>query len=210
MTNQKLRSKVVSGLRWTASTRAVGQLITWSSTLILVRLLTPADYGLVTMATVVSSYLLILGEMGLSAALIQRPNLDLVTKRNVFGFLLICGLSLFAVSVLLAPLISQYFLEPRVESLVLIVAIQFLLIPFAVIPQANLATEMRFGALGNAGLASAVIGALATLALAYLGFGPYALASGIVVVLLSRVIILNVIAPFSTAPCSVRRRWQVS
>lgn len=196
MPNDFLRKQVVSGLRWTAFTRSVTQLFTWSATLLVMRFLTPTDYGLVAMATIVSSYLMLLGEMGLSVALIQRPDLDLTTKRSVFGFLLLSGLVLFVTAALLTPLASRYFAEPQLMPLILIVAVQFLLIPFTVIPQANLSTEMRFAALGTTALISGIVSALATLCLAYFGFGAYALVAGSVILLLSKAIMLNVLAPF--------------
>ncbi len=190
----------MSGLRWTTLTRGTTQLLTWAATLIVMRLLTPTDYGLMAMATIVSTYLTIIGEMGLSVALIQRQDTDLTTKRNVFGFLLVGGLVLFLTTTLLAPFVTRYFSEPRLTPLIFVVAVQFLLIPFTVIPQASLSIAMRFGALGTAGLISATVGALATLSLAYFDFGAYALVIGAVMITFSKAVMLNLFAPFFHRP----------
>ena len=200
MNDQALKDKVVSGLRWTVLTRGTTQLFTWVATLIVARLLNPSDYGLVAMATIVSSYLMLLGEMGFSVALIQRRELDETTRRSVFGFLLLGGGILFVALSGFAPLISRYFSEPRLTPLILVVGVQFLLIPFSVIPQANLSIAMRFRALGTAGLASATMGAVTTLWLAYCHFGAYALVVGTVVTAFSRAVILNILAPFLRRP----------
>jgi O-antigen/teichoic acid export membrane protein len=47
-----LRSQVFSAIRWTAGARAISQVMTWAITLVVVRLLTPADYGLLAMASI--------------------------------------------------------------------------------------------------------------------------------------------------------------
>jgi len=52
-----LRSQALSGLRWSASVRLASQVFTWAITLVVIRLLTPADYGLLAMATVFVSFL---------------------------------------------------------------------------------------------------------------------------------------------------------
>jgi len=67
-----LRSQALSGFRWTASVRLLSQVITGAITLIVIRLLTPADYGLLAMATVFVSFLAMFSEMGLGLLWCKR------------------------------------------------------------------------------------------------------------------------------------------
>ena len=200
MSGGSIRHRVLSGLRWTVLARSTMQLITWASTLIVVRLLSPTDYGLLAMATVVAFYLMMLGEMGLTAALVQRRDIDLATQRSIFGALLIAGVLLFALSSALAPLVARHFSEPRIVPMIVMVSAQFLIMPFTVISQAILSKEMRFSALGIAGIVNALVGATVTLIAAYCGAGAYALILGILVSALARAISINISAPFLHRP----------
>ena len=66
-----LKKRALSGMRWTVSARVLVQLITWPSTIVVMRLLNPRDYGLVAMSTVVIGFVSLFGEPGLAAGLVQ-------------------------------------------------------------------------------------------------------------------------------------------
>lgn len=200
MNSDQIQIRVLSGLRWTVLARSSMQLITWFATLFVVRLLSPTDYGLVAMSTVVAFYLVMIGEMGLTAALVQRRDIDLGAERSIFGALLIAGGALFMLSAALAPLVARHFSEPRIVPMIILVSAQFLVLPFSVIPQARLSKELRFAALGIAGVASALAGATVTLLSAYLGYGAYALIFGNLASVLVRAASINFMSPFLHSP----------
>jgi len=104
-----LRSQALSGFRWTASVRLLSQVITWAITLIVIRLLTPADYGLLAMATVFVSFLAMFSEMGLGAAVVQKADVDVTLLRRVFGVVLVIHFTLAALLFLSAPLIAAFY-----------------------------------------------------------------------------------------------------
>ena len=60
-----LRARVLSGLFWVGGTRLLGQILTWAITIVVIRLLTPGDYGLLAMATVFMGFLSLVAEAGL-------------------------------------------------------------------------------------------------------------------------------------------------
>ena len=64
-----MRKQILSGLKWTAGAKFCGQIITWGITLIVMRLLTPDDYGLLAMASVFIAFMLMIAEAGLANAL---------------------------------------------------------------------------------------------------------------------------------------------
>ena len=200
MTDGNSRASVLPGLRWATLSRGIMQLITWSATFLVVRLLSPSDYGLVAMATVIASYLTLLGELGFGTALIQKRTQDSETLRSVFGALITTGAVLFAVAAVAAPLVARYFKEPALVGLSTLAAAQFLLMPFTVIPMATLSIHLQFRAIGIAGMASALFGAACTLTMAYFKYGPYALIVGTLLGSVARVVALNVMAPFLSAP----------
>jgi O-antigen/teichoic acid export membrane protein len=173
-----LRSPVISALRWTVVSRLLMQAITWTATIVSVRLLTPSDYGIVTVATLLSNYLIILGEAGFGSAIVQRQTRDRATLVAVFSVLAIAGAVLAGIVFVLAPFIGTLFHEPRATPVMRLAALQFLLLPFGTIPGAVLQLNFRFKELGIANLAGAITSSLTVVGLALAGAGPFALVGG--------------------------------
>src|SRR5262249_58060765 len=68
-----MRRKVVASLLWQGSASLVGQAISWLVTLIVIRLLSPSDYGLVAMASLSISFLMLVGDLGVGAVVVPNP-----------------------------------------------------------------------------------------------------------------------------------------
>jgi O-antigen/teichoic acid export membrane protein len=176
------------------------QLITWIITLVVIRLLTPSDYGLLAMATVVIGFLAMLSDLGLGQALVQRADVsEEVLRRMVAAILLSHGLLAVGVA-LAAPLVALVFDEPAVTPIVRVLCLQFPIAAFGVVPDALLQRRMEFRARSMVDLTGTVIGASTTLALALMGKGVWALVAGSITVHLARAIGLNLCAPFLGRP----------
>src|SRR5579884_2311851 len=91
MDSEVVRKSVMTGLRWSAASRAAVQGISWAITLMVVRLLTPHDYGLATQVGIVTGYITLLGELGLSVGLVQQRITEEQKLRKVFALLLVMG-----------------------------------------------------------------------------------------------------------------------
>jgi O-antigen/teichoic acid export membrane protein len=107
-----LRAQVLTGLKWTAAGRFMAQLATWGITIVVMRLLTPGDYGLLSLATIFIALFSLVAEAGLSAGVVQSPDVSLVQLRQIFGAVivmntLLCLLTAFV----LAPVAAHYFLS---------------------------------------------------------------------------------------------------
>lgn len=195
-----LRSQALSGFRWTASVRLLSQVITWAITIFVIRLLSPMDYGLLAMATIFIEFLLMFSEFGLGPALVQKPNLDEPTLRQTFGLVLLINLTLAVLLVLLAPLVGVFFAEPRVVPVVRVLALQFVIGAFSIIPNVLLLRRMEFRNRSLMDLSGAVIASFTTLAMAFAGAGVWALIVGSMVGQLWRTIVINLLAPFLLRP----------
>lgn len=195
-----LKNKVMSGLRWTAGAKFLSQLITWCITIVIIRLLSPADYGLMELSVVFVSFLVMLNELGLGAAIVQRKTLDNSALRSVFGLVLLISVFFCLVLVLVAPVIASFYNEPRLILLVRALAMQFLLMGFVVLPQSLLLREMAFRKIATVDFVSAITGSLITLSLALLGFGVWALVWGALSIRIVSTIGLNIAQPFPYFP----------
>lgn len=195
-----LREKVLSALLWTGGTRLAAQVVTWAITIVVIRLLSPEDYGLLAMAMVFVSFLMLLSEAGLGAAVVQRGDVDEGELRAVFGAAIVVDCALFAVLILAAPAIARFFEEDRLAPIIWALALQFLWATFAVIPSAVLARALDFRRLSMIGLIGAVCGSLSTLGLALSGYGVWSLVAGSLLASLIKVAALNAVSPFFKWP----------
>lgn len=195
-----LRSQALSGLRWTASVRLVSQVITWAITLVVIRLLTPADYGLLAMATVFVSFLGMFSELGLGAAVVQKADVDDELLRRAFGVILVIHFSLAALLMLSAPLIGAFYDEPRVIPVIRVLSLQFVFAGFAVIPDAQLQRRMEFRNRSLLDLSGAIAASVTTLTMALAGAGVWALVAGFILGQIVKTIGTNWLSPFRHWP----------
>ena len=168
-------ARVRSALVWRWGTQIIAQLIAWTSTVMVVRMLEPTDYGLFAMTQVVLTVLAFLNGYGFATSLIQAEHVDRRTIGQVFGLLLLFNGTLAAVQFLSAPLMAAYYREPLVADMLRVQAVIFLTVPFTALPSGLLAKRLEFKAQGKIGLVAAIISALAALSMAWLGFGVWAL-----------------------------------
>lgn len=187
-----LKDKVISAIGWSASAKMAGQVFAWAITIIVIRLLEPADYGLMAMAVLVIDFLLLINPMG--AALIQRENLDKETTRQIFGLIIVLNLLLFSCVFLGAPPIAEFFDEPRLVPLIRVVSVKFLLFPFVQLPSSMLERDLNLKSTSLVYLAATVAGSGVTLVMALKGEGVWALVWGTLTITAVRAIGLNSIA----------------
>lgn len=195
------RNQVLSALKWTVIGRFSTQLISWAITIVVMRLLAPGDYGLIAMASLFSGLFAVVAEIGMGSSITQSKDILPRQIRQVYAIVLLSNFGIFFLLVLVvAPLAAIFFGEPRVESVIRVVALQFIPAAFAVIPSAMLDRDMEYRGRAAVDFASALSGALLTLVLAYLGYGAFALAWGTVAAGVIRVAGLNWIKPYRESP----------
>ena len=189
-----LRKQVFSAIRWTAGARAISQVITWAITLVVVRLLTPGDYGLLAMASIFLGFMVTLADAGMGPFLVQRPELTGRIVKQMFGLVLLVYLALAGLLVLTAPLIAQFFDEPRLVSVARVLSLHLVLGSLAVVPDAVLQRTLQFRNRSVLELGAAVLGSLTTLGLAMAGAGVWALVSGTLTTQAVRTLGVNLLA----------------
>jgi O-antigen/teichoic acid export membrane protein len=160
-----------------SSTGTVAQFI--SSVVVMVilaRLLTPTDFGVVTAATLVVSFAQVFTRLGITQAIIQRPDLAPIHIRTGFTYSVASGLILTAVIWLLTPLIADFFrIEAMIPVLRALTAV-FLLRGLSAVAESIMQREMRFRPLANIQVISYVLGYGVTgIILAWVGWGVWAL-----------------------------------
>ena len=174
-TPQSLRAMASRSVLWTALGKASNSVISLLVMALLTRLLTPADFGIVAMVAVISGFLGIMAEAGVSTAVVQKRELGHEALSTLFW----SGLGLgFAAALLLAvasPWVAAFFGEPRLTPVVACLSASFVFLAMGRIPNGLLERGFRFQQLAAAEVIAAVLSGVLGVALAYSGFGYFAL-----------------------------------
>ena len=104
--------KIFSGFGWVALITYANKAFSFITTLILAKLLTPEDFGLVALAHMIIEVVYILKDMGLSQALIYRPDNIEETSNTCFWMILLLNFLIFLIAVCIAPLAARFFENP--------------------------------------------------------------------------------------------------
>lgn len=158
----------LAGFVHTGGSQAVRAGLMFASTLILARLLTPEDFGIIAMAAPFLAFLLLFQDLGLSAATIQARSITDEQSNTIFWVTVLASAFLAAVLVAASPLIGLFYREPRVGLVTAASAGILLLTSLALQPTALLGRAMEFRRMARIAIASAAASFLATIALALL------------------------------------------
>jgi O-antigen/teichoic acid export membrane protein/glycosyltransferase involved in cell wall biosynthesis len=166
---------IFSGVRWTSAGQVALESIRMLVSIVLARLLAPADFGLVSMGMVVTGFLVVIQYLGTSGVVIQRKELSdrllssLFWLNFLFGFLLTIGLMAAA-----HPLAMLYHRE-EVAPIIRVLGASFVITAIGAVPSALLNRRMQFDRIAKAGLWAAAVQGITGITLAFMGYGPWAL-----------------------------------
>ena len=170
-----LRDQVRSAVIWRSGTQILGQLITWASTFLVIRLLSPSDYGLYAMTAAVLGLLTLVNGYGLANALIQKREVTPHLLRQLFGMLIVLNVALAAIQFIAAPFVAAYYGHPLLTDMLRVQSLIYLTNPFLALGYAVLSREMDFRKQAQVNLVSGILAALAALAGALAGLGVWTL-----------------------------------
>ncbi|MGN6277189.1 MAG: lipopolysaccharide biosynthesis protein [Sphingomonas sp.] len=172
---ESLGNQVRSAVIWRSGSQILGQIIQWSATFTVIRLLPPRDYGLMAMTQVVLVLLTMLNGAGLTSGLVQQAELTRKQIAQVFGMLLLLNGALATIQYAGAPLVAAYYHQPLVAEMLRVQVAMYLLMPFIAIPYALLARAMDFRRQGVINIVSSIASASTALGGALAGWGVWAL-----------------------------------
>ena len=142
-----------------------------AGTVVLARLLTPQDYGLIGMVAVVMGFVSMFKDMGLSVATIQKEEITAEQVSTLFWVNLGLSLIVMALTVAIAPGVAWFYGEPRLTLITVGFAAGFLFSGLTVQHEALLRRQMRFVALAAIEIISLIVGLIVAISLAWRGWG---------------------------------------
>jgi PST family polysaccharide transporter len=143
--------------------------------LVLARLLAPADYGLLAMVMALIGIGEVFRDFGLSSAAVQVKNLSRKQKDNLFWINAAIGVALGVIVFVLAPVVAEFYGEPRLVGLTQFLALTFVLNGLSTQFRAQLNRDLRFAALSIVDVTSAALALIVAIMLAQGGLGYWAL-----------------------------------
>ena len=174
--------KTLSGIKWTAVDSASSAILQFIRLIILTKILSPTDFGIMTMALVITSFSNIFMNFGVSSAIIYKKDnsneeLSSLYWLNVFLGIIISSL-LFSLSDMIS---NSIFNENELSKILKIISFIFILSGFSVQFKSLLKKYLKFDVLAKINITSSLISFIVTIVLAFKGFGVYSLVYGYVV-----------------------------
>jgi O-antigen/teichoic acid export membrane protein len=199
-TKQLARHTVKSTL-WNYTSFAASKLLTFISTIILARLLVPADFGLLSMGLIAINYLDMLNELGVGPALIYHQG-DLEKKSNVaFTMSVSINAALTIIAFLVAPLVAWFFREPRVTPIIQALSFTFILSSLGSIHSTRLKKNLDFRRVFIPEIGKTLFKGLVSILMALLGFGVWSLVVGQIAGILISNLLYWIVNPWRPKIC---------
>lgn len=191
---------LVSGVAWIASARWISQVLRWSATLFMAKLLLPSDYGIVGLSMIVIGLVQQVAEFGLGSAVVQHRELTRNAEQRLAGVALLIGAAMAFVAASSAPLVALFFKQDALLLVVPVLSVRFAIDALATIPRALLNRALRFRELALIEAAESIVMAVVGLACAFLWRSYWALVAANVVGGFVFAFLANLRAP-------IRPRW---
>lgn len=185
-----LARRSVRGVFVTLAGQGTSLALHLAHTVVLARLLAPSDFGLVAMTAAVTGFVAVFVDAGLSAATVQREEVNADQVSALFWLNVGAGLLVAVLCAALAPALVWFYGEPRLLEVTLVLSINFVLGGLAVQHTALLKRQMRFTALAAIPLASQLLSTLSAVACAFFGLGYWAIVVGALVGALSTTLLV--------------------
>lgn len=170
-----LQKKTVSAIKWSSLSQFGTQGIAFIVVAILARLLSPSDYGLIGMATVVIGFMNLFKDLGTCSAIIQKPNPSDVLLTSVFWVNVGFGSFCMFFTAILSPLISLFFHEPRLTIVMQVLSVTFFISSLSIVQYSLLQKKLSFNTIAKVDLSASLVSGTVGISMAISGFGVWSL-----------------------------------
>ena len=195
----KLKDRTVSGIAWSVLTQVGTVGISFLTTFVLARLLSPDEFGLLGMATVFTGVIAVFRNLGLGASIVQDREISPEQLSGIFW--LNGGVSVFLalITIASAPLVSRFYNKPSIASIMMTLSISLPLAALAMVPGALLTKRMAFKKLAFIRNMAMAAGSAIGITTAFMGFGVWALVFQRVTHTLASTLLQWIIVPWTPA-----------
>ena len=175
MSQSNLKAQVTSGVFWSGAGRVAQQVIQFGLSVILARLLSPGDYGLMAMVMVFTGFAGMLADAGFNTALVQKKDMTAAHVHTVFWITFASGVLLLAITFFIAPAMAGFYHAPALRDIFRVIAVNFVIGSFGNVPSALLQKEMRFRVMAKIDTAALILSGVVGVVMAWCGAGVWSL-----------------------------------
>lgn len=170
-----LKQQATAGFAWTFAQQFGNQIIGFVVSLILARILLPAEFGLIGMIAILVGLGRVLVDSGLTQSLIRNKENDQDDYSTVFYFNLFASLIIYLFIFVTAPLVSEFYDQPILINIIRLYCLTFIFSAFSAVQFARLTKKMDFKSQTLIAIPANIIGGGVGIYMAYNGFGVYSL-----------------------------------
>lgn len=189
-----VRTKYVRGIAWNFVEKMLVQGSSFIISIVLARLLSPSDFGLVGMLSIFVAISDVFIHAGFAKALIQKKDKTDIDYSTAFVTNVSTALIIYVIMFFSAPLIARYYHEPILIEITRVLSINFILGSFNIVQRSRLMSSVNFKALARVNIISVIVGGIIGIVLAYSGFGVWSL----VIKTLCTSLVLMIMFPLSS------------
>jgi PST family polysaccharide transporter len=194
----------VRGIAWLGTVRWLVQLITWGSTIVVARILSPEDYGLLSMGAVLLAFITLFSDSGIGATVVTARDISSEQIAQLNTAAAVLGVLSFGTACLAAIPVGRFYDQPALPAVIVAASVSMILASFRIIPGALLQRQLRFERLAVISGVQGLIQALTTVVLATMGYRYWSLVLGGVLGAL-----FGTVATVFARPFAFRRpRWE--
>lgn len=170
-----IKSEMMNGVYWSAVQKYSGFFVQLIVTAILARLLTPDDFGVIAISTVIIAFFSLFSDMGIGAAIVQNRNLTKEDLDSIFSLSIYIGVLLSVIFCLLSHTIASIYVNKTLVPICLLLSINLLFASWNIVPNALINKEKRFKFIAKRTLVLQIVSGIVSVLAAYNGIGVYAL-----------------------------------
>ena len=196
MSDNNTRNSVLGGMFWKFSERILTQGTSFVVSLVLARLLSPDDHGLIALVQVFLNLSAVFITCGFATALIQKKDADDKDFSTIFYCSLICAGLIYCLLFAIAPLVAEFYEEPSLTKLLRIFALQVPLSVYQSIQVAYISRHMLFRKTFVSSVLNSLISGAVGISMALAGWGVWALVGQSLTSTVVNTIILATMVPW--------------
>lgn len=171
----ELRSKALKGVLWSGIDKAGVKAMSFIVSIVIARILSPSDYGIIGMIVVFIAIANIFIDSGMSQALVQRKNRTQADMSTAFYFNIAVAVICYSVLFLTAPIISRFYQVQLLTPVLRILGLNIIISSFATVQRANLQAHLDFRTIAFVNLAGVLVSGCVGIYMARTGYGVWAL-----------------------------------
>lgn len=175
MDSNSLQHKTFLGMVWGFFEKFSMQFVTFIVGVVLARLLSPRDYGLIAMTTVFVAISGAIVDSGFSSALIRKPQREAIDFSTVFDINIVLSFIVGVFLCLISPLVASFYNEPLLKSILCVNGLYVFLGSFLTTQSVKLQVDLRFKEKGIINVVNSISVGLISILFAYNGFGVWSL-----------------------------------